>query len=269
MQTPRRILLCPPTHYRVAYEINPWMNLRRQPYPARALRQWRRLHALVGRLADPVEIAPLAGAPDMVFTANAGFTRGGRVLLSRFRHAERRIEQRPFREWFVEQGLQTVDCPPGCCFEGEGDALHDPDDARIWYGHGIRSDLAAATTLAETFDAEVIPLRLISAAFYHLDTCLCPLPGGAVMLYPPALAAESRLRLYGLVPPQRRIEVDSGDAHAFACNALLLGRNLIVNRVSADLRARLVALGLHVIETPVDEFMRAGGAVKCLTLNLD
>lgn len=263
-----RILVCPPTHYRVAYEINPWMNLHRQPDPARAEQQWRDLRAVLQRLADPVEIAPEAGAPDMVFTANAGFVHRGRVIISRFRHTQRRIEEPHFRRWFEAQGYAVVDCPPGCRFEGEGDALRQPGTGRIWFGHGIRSDAAAAATLRANCDAEVVPLRLVSPGFYHLDTCLCPLPGGALMYYPPAFAADSRFALYRLVPADLRIEVDEADALAFACNALPLGSTLVLNRASARLRGRLAEFGLDVVETPVDEFIRAGGAVKCLTLVL-
>ena len=263
-----RILVCPPTHYRVSYEINPWMNLRRQPHAARAQHQWQSLLTQLQRLAEPLVIDPLPGAPDMVFTANAGFVLHGRVVPSRFRHAERRTEEVPFRRWFEGAGLDILDCPAGQCFEGEGDALYQVDCGRIWFGYGVRSDLAAAQTLQRAFDEEVIPLRLVSPSFYHLDTCLCPLPGGAVMYYPGALAAESRLRLYRTLPAAQRLEVDRQDAQAFACNALVLGSTLILNRASAHLRERLADRGLVVVECAVDEFIRAGGAVKCLTLML-
>lgn len=253
----------------MAYEINPWMNVRRQPQAAMAQRQWLALRAMLEHLADTVEIASLADAPDMVFTANAGFAHRQRVLLSRFRHVERRIEEAAFRRWFEAHGFETFDCPPSCHFEGEGDALRDPGGGRLWFGHGIRSDRAALPALRRVFDAEIVPLRLISAHFYHLDTCLCPLPGGAVMLYPPALSAASQLQIYKRVPAKRRIAVDARDARAFACNALVLGSKLILNRCSIGLRQRLADLGLKVIECPVDAFIRAGGAVKCLTLHLD
>lgn len=264
-----RLLVCPPVHYRVAYEINPWMNLHRQPHPALARQQWQDLRSQLKTLADPVEIAPVCGAPDMVFTANAGFAREKRVVVSRFRHAERRIEESFFHQWFEQAGFEIVDWPPNLCFEGEGDALRQPGDERIWFGYGIRSDYAAAFRLQRAFAAEVIPLRLVSPRFYHLDTCFCPLPHGAVMYYPEALAAESRMQLYSRVPAHLRIPVDAKDAQLFACNALLLGSTLILNRASTTLCQRLACLGLNVKQCPVSEFIRAGGAVKCLTLRLD
>ena len=42
-------LMCRPTHYTIAYEINPWMSLKRQANRARALAQWTRLHQLLTR----------------------------------------------------------------------------------------------------------------------------------------------------------------------------------------------------------------------------
>jgi hypothetical protein len=37
---------------------------------------------------------------------------------------------------------------------------------------------------------------------------------------------------------------------------------------SAELRSRVEAAGFEVIETPLTEFMKSGGAAKCLTLRL-
>ena len=123
--------------------------------------------------------------------------------------------------------------------------------------------------LRRLFAEEIVPLRLVSPSFYHLDTCLCPLPGGAVMYYPQAFDAESRLRLYRQLPPRRRIEVGAEDACAFACNALVLGTTVVLNRASTALREGLARLGLMVKAHDVGEFIRAGGAIRCLTLRID
>ena len=47
-----------------------------------------------------------------------------------------------------------------------------------------------------------------------------------------------------------------------------LGRTLILNRVSVALEAELRGRGFHVLQTPLDEFLKAGGAAKCLVLKL-
>jgi lysine-ketoglutarate reductase/saccharopine dehydrogenase-like protein (TIGR00300 family) len=47
-----------------------------------------------------------------------------------------------------------------------------------------------------------------------------------------------------------------------------LDRQVILNQISPDLRGRLTAVGFEVIESPLTEFLKAGGAAKCLTLRL-
>src|SRR5213079_775577 len=96
-----RILMCPPDRYGLLYEINPWMRLENQPDIALARRQWHELHRVLSEQPG-VEITLVEqadGAPDMVFTANAGLVRGNRALLSRFRHPQRQVEVAPFRAW--------------------------------------------------------------------------------------------------------------------------------------------------------------------------
>ena len=72
MTTPR-ILMCPPDHYGIEYEINPWMSRARGAAPERARQQWRDLHDALIQLGVQIELmTPQPGLPDLVFTANAG-----------------------------------------------------------------------------------------------------------------------------------------------------------------------------------------------------
>jgi len=48
-----------------------------------------------------------------------------------------------------------------------------------------------------------------------------------------------------------------------------VGRNVILNQASNALRQQLESRGYSVLETPLTEFLKAGGAAKCLTLRLD
>src|ERR1051326_8372300 len=98
----RRVLMCPPAAYGLKYEINAWMHLGDQPDVSLAARQWSDLHRILqDELGADVELVQQeSNAPDMVFTANAGLIHDGRVLLSRFRHAERQVEVPAFKRWF-------------------------------------------------------------------------------------------------------------------------------------------------------------------------
>jgi N-dimethylarginine dimethylaminohydrolase len=188
--------------------------------------------------------------------------------VSRFRSAERRGEERHFRAWFEHNGFSVAAWPDAVCFEGAGDALFDRGANLIWSGHGFRSDLAAAKLLEKAFACEAVPLRLIDPRFYHLDTCLCPLTGGWLMYYAPAFDAASLTALAQRVPESRRIAVSEADALQFACNAVDLDGQVIMNGASPALQARLRAAGFTPVLTPLSEFLKAGGTAKCLTLKL-
>ncbi len=68
-----RILMCPPEFYGIEYEINPWMDRRRQADHELAVRQWTELHAILETHGAEIScMTPVKGLPDLVFTANAG-----------------------------------------------------------------------------------------------------------------------------------------------------------------------------------------------------
>ena len=136
-------------------------------------------------------------------------------------------------------------------------------------GHGMRSDLAAGSHLEEILDIEVQPLRLQNPSFYHLDTCFCPLERGYLLYYPPAFDDETKAAIEARVPQNRRLAVSDDDANNFACNAVNLGSTVILNYASAELANKLNSLCFEVITTALSEFMRAGGAAKCLSLRLN
>lgn len=265
-----RLLMCPPTHFAVDYVINPWMegNLHSAD-PARAHSQWTALRGALSDLARIELIVPGQGLPDMPFTANAGLVLGDAYVPSRFRHAQRQDEEALFTDWFSRQGYTVRALPEGMDFEGAGDALLDPDAPRLWLGHGHRSDAGVAQEVAAMFDLETIALRLSDPRFYHLDTCFCPLSGGWLLYYPPAFDAEAIGAIAARIPESRRIAVSEQDALAFACNAVNIGTTVVVNRASSALKTALGNAGFETIETPLDEFLKAGGSAKCLTLRLD
>ena len=264
-----RFLMCAPRHFEVAYVINPWMegNIARGSNPA-AMAQWKTLAALLRRIADVDCISAEPGVPDLVFTANAGLVLGRQVLLSAFRHAERQPEEAVFLRWFSSHGFEVTTMPEGVYFEGAGDALFDRRLPLLWMGHGHRTDDAAAAVIASRFDVDVVPLQLVNSRFYHLDTCLCPLDGGALLYYPDAFDRASQERIAALVPPELRIAVDAADAAAFACNAVNCSRHVILNQASDALARTLAAHGYLLHQAPLSEFMKAGGSAKCLTLKL-
>ncbi len=269
MTSALRFLMCPPDHYDVDYVINPWMegNIHKSSRD-RAVSQWQQLFQILKELAIVDLIQAQPGWPDLVFTANAGLVLGNTVVLSRFFHKERQGEEPHFKQWFLEQGYTVHELPKDLPFEGAGDALLDREGRWLWAGYGFRSELDSHPYLAKWLDIEVLSLRLMDERFYHLDTCFCPLAGGYLLYYPPAFDAYSNRLIEMRVPASKRIPIQETDAVNFACNAVNVGQTMILNKASDDLKATLAEAGFEVIETPLTEFLKAGGAAKCLTLRV-
>lgn len=72
--------------------------------------------------------------------------------------------------------------------------------------------------------------RLINPRFYHLDTALCAVDQTTALFYPRAFDADG-IRLIRKYFPNA-IEVSDADAERFACNAVALGRIVVLQRGS-------------------------------------
>ena len=152
--------------------------------------------------------------------------------------------------------------------EGEGDALFEPDGARLWAGHGLRTLEDSHRQLTDLWGVEVVSLRLVDPRFYHLDTCFCPLSNGDVMYFAPAFDRESQSKIEARYSKKQRICVSESDALQFACNAVNVGPTILLNHISAELYADLESRGFQIVQVELTEFLKAGGAAKCLVLRL-
>ncbi len=260
------ILMCPPDFYGIEYEINPWMNRGRPSDPSRSQQQWAALESLLRSLGAHVELLdPVPGLPDLVFTANAGLIWKDRVYLSRFRHEARQKETPVDANWFRAHGFETVEIPAGMNFEGAGDALFCGET--LFAGYIIRSDARAIQWVARELGVRTIPLELVDADYYHLDTCFCPLAPGEALYYPPAFDAYAQQALAEHVPSL--IAVAEPEAVRFACNAVVVGNHVVLNTGCPQLEDELTRRGYVPHSAPLDEFIKSGGSAKCLTLRLD
>src|SRR5258708_2010650 len=163
-----RLLMCPPTHFDVRYEINPWMDVHDSVDLGRAVDQWEHLVDRLRAAGAAIElIEPSPGLPDMVFTANAGLVDADRFVAARLRHAERRGERAHFESWFQTHGYELASLPPDGVQEGAGDAL--PFAGTLVAGYRMRSDAAGLTGLARAVDAPILAVELTDPRLYHLD----------------------------------------------------------------------------------------------------
>lgn len=261
---PRRYLMCRPLYYDVTYSINPWMHPDRPTSVEAGLDQWKGLFdTFVGLGHDVQLIEPVPGLPDMVFAANGAIVIDGKVLVARFRHPQRQGESAAYLEWFRLAGWSTLQ-QAEYVNEGEGDFLFTGRE--ILAGTGFRSESRSHDEVREFFGRPVLSLTLVDPRFYHLDTALSVLGHGKIMYNPRAFSPQSRGALAERFPDA--VLASEADAAVFGLNALSDGRNVVLPRGAVGLIAQLRERGYRPIGVDLTELLKAGGSVKCCTLEL-
>jgi N-dimethylarginine dimethylaminohydrolase len=257
-------LMCAPEHFDVTYRINPWMDPTVPVDRAAAMREWHAMVDVYEELGHDVRfIEPGPGLPDMVFAANSGTVIDGVVLPARFRHEERRGEEHLYRRWFRDNGYVAPehDVPIN---EGEGDVLVVGD--LLLCGSGYRSDPGAALAAQECFGLPAVVLTLVDPRYYHLDIALGVLDASTIAYLPAAFSEGSRRALERCFPDA--IIALPEEAAKFALNFVSDGEHVVLPAGAPHLEAEIAARGFttHVVQT--DELRKAGGSVKCCTLEL-
>ncbi|MBI2862349.1 MAG: hypothetical protein HYX89_05990, partial [Chloroflexi bacterium] len=237
-----------------------------RPEGSLAEQQWATLRQVyeeqLGVMVETID--PGVDLPDMVFTANGGLVYGDRFLASRFRYPQRRPEAPRFAAWFQARGYQVFWPPEGAYFEGAGEARFCGE--LLLAGHGFRSSRESHKFLAQALSCSVLSLELVDPRFYHLDLALSVLDDETVVFYPGAISQESQRALREAVP--RTIAIGEEEAMAFACNAVAIDGTMVMSSGASRLPHLLQEMGYRVIEVEVSEFVKAGGGVRCLTLEL-
>jgi N-dimethylarginine dimethylaminohydrolase len=266
----RRYLMCKPSHFTVEYKINPWMEPATPTDTAKAVAQWQDLYDMYVQLGHEVElIEPLAGYPDMVYTANGGFTIDGRAYVPAFYYEQRQGESPAFADWFRTHGFDTV--MPKEINEGEGDFLLAGDV--ILAGTGFRSAGDSHREVHEVFDREVVTLTLVDPRFYHLDTALTVLDPvveegrtAGIAYLPGAFDEASRKILEERFPDA--ILVADEDGAVFGLNSSSDGYNVIISPRATGFEKQLRERGYNPIMVDLSELLLGGGGIKCCTLEL-
>jgi len=269
----RRYLMCPPVHFGVLYEINPWMRREVTVDPDQARAQWDGLMTTLRAAGAEVELLdPHPDVPDLVFTANAGVVSAGagQFVPSHFRHPERRGETPVNVAWFAARGWTVDRLPDALDHEGAGDALpFTPEGGPtvLLSGYSFRSDASAATELSTLLRCPVRPVQLVDPRLYHLDLTFCPLDGRRAMIAPLGWDAYGRKVVEALVPEPLVLADD--EALSFCANSVVVGRTVVMPSTPRRVGRQLEAWGFDVVECRIDEFLKAGGGCRCLTLALD
>ncbi|GAC1390496.1 MAG: amidinotransferase [Candidatus Saccharimonadales bacterium] len=257
--------MCPPTFFDIEYEINAWMHQTNQVSNPKSHQEWEQLVTIYQKdLGWNVQLMePVEHLPDMVFATDCCLMLDGKMMLSNFRYPERQPETNHFKSWFEEHGYNDFQQAKNR-FEGGGDALVCGD--KILVGYGFRSDIESHDELRKYFDREVISLHIIDPYFYHLDTSVAVLSNDTVAFYPGALDEQSQKLLRTSIP--NVIEATLEEAQGFGLNAVSDGHTIITSNENEELLRKYREHGFQTIGTPILEFRKSGGGVKCLTLEL-
>lgn len=271
----KQILMCRPTKFNVDYVINPWMtgNIDKVDQSI-ALQQWESLYQVLKDCGANVILTDEQpdDCPDAVFTANAGLAYKDLFITSKFMHKERQNEEPFFYAQAAKIGFKEVPINKEwpnteLKFEGAGDALFSHDHVILWMGYGFRSHYGFHSILHDAFHIHTIALHLKDPRWYHLDTCFCPLDTGEVLWYPEAFDGKSQ-KLISSIYQGKLIAVSEEDAVRFACNSISIENQIIMPHISDELREYLNNRGYSVMTVDMSQFLRSGGACKCLTLEL-
>jgi len=267
-----------------------------QAFVDRAKKQWGAYKSTLTTLGVSVmELEPKKGQGDLVFTADPtlslvtqdALNADPRVITmtSRFSNTERQVEVE-HNVRFVE-GFDPARGIASAHFntEGTGDNYYDPFRDVYWSGYtdnpsranasAGRSDIRAHKGLEAVTGVPVVSMA-VEEPFFHIDTCMTPLTNGHVIAYKDGMKPEAFETLmregferYDMNPDEYLILVDMEDAKQYACNLRCVGNTLIMPQVSEGLQDCLKSKGYEVVCLDMSVFINDGGAMHCLTNNLN
>lgn len=149
------------------------------------------------------------------------------------------------------------------------------------------------------FNMRVRAVELTDPLFFNLDMCMMTLESGITLAHRPAIRTEIKTpdfvykmpplgymprylagsmanatlpgwdtMMHGEIPDPYFIDVGAEDARALACNSINIGEYMIMPKISSALARKIESFGYHVIQHDVSEFIKSGGGVRSLALEL-
>lgn len=280
---PKNILMCSPDYFAVTEAINAFM-LDNDGHVHKvdthlAYQQWTNIRFLYEALGHRVfTIRGEVGLENMVFAANQSFpfidraTGARRVIMSNMRKEKRAREVVHFASWYRKNGYELHHLTD-CSFEAMGDALWYPGKYLIIAGHGStshhRTDLHALGQVAAIVDCPVLAIELKHADFYHLNTTLSVIDRETCVVYRPGIGKEGFAMLEAVFKNIVTVRKQEAYAPHFACNAFSIDGKIVFiqNTATATIKA-LEKLGKNVIGVDTSEYIKSGGSVFCMKMQV-
>ena len=181
---------------------------------------------------------------------------------------DRLIQSGATLKYATPHGYQVIEIPEDIFFEGAGDALFV--GGVLFMGYGFRTSIESHKIVAQALGVDYVSCELVDPRFYHLDTCFFPYDNG-LLYYLNAFSVPSQrdilLNLISLSVSRGGITVvpaSDEQASEFICNSVVSNSSII----TPSKRFNKTFLGYNIYSCEMSEFIKSGGAVKCLTLEL-
>lgn len=193
-------------------------------------------------------------SPDCVFIEDTAVILEELAIVCSMGHPARRAEAQCMEPVLRElRDVHRIELP--ATIDG-GDVLRI--GKQIYVGLSSRTSAAGAEALRSTaarhgYQTTAIPLR----AGLHFKSACTALPDGRILINPEWLDPSS-------FPGRECVAVSPAEPHA--ANVLALGNSVIASASYPQTNDQIAALGFDVVTVPLSEFVKADGAVTCLSL---
>ena len=221
---------------------------------------------------------------DLTFVANNGIMLHNiekpTYVGSNFKAQNRIGEEILGLDFFKSLGYETIKCP--FIFEGEAEMKFLKDNIYIG-GYGVRTEKEAFDWFRNNFGLEIIELELKDPYMYHLDCAIFPLTKEKIII---ATEAFTKKELNKLEKIAEIIPITIDQAHTGLTNSVrvnnyilnasdidFLKKNSVDYRLERDKNNKIEEIAasnaMEVCYFNLEEFMKGGGLLSCLILNVN
>ncbi|PYJ78198.1 MAG: amidinotransferase [Verrucomicrobia bacterium] len=222
----RELLLCPPDFYGIEYEINPWMSRARGAEAALAQKQWKDLYATLSKLDSKIDLIPPQPKLPDMVFTANAGLTIGRKFIPSNFRHKERAGEAPHFARWMEEHGYEIAWLPDDLYF-EGEGDALFGGDALFCGYKFRSDIQSVW---------------FPAAFDE---------------YGQRAIREHVTELIDVLPEE---------AMHFSCNAVVIEREIVLPEGAPKLVATLRDRLYRCHELPMSEFIKAGGACKCLTM---
>jgi N-dimethylarginine dimethylaminohydrolase len=202
--------------------------------------------------------------PYGVYARDSSFMTPFGAVICQLANPRRRGEYASTLRFYLSQGIPVYDLVSAGNFEGGDFNLIEPGCVLVGYT-GFRGEEVAARQVGGWMESEGIEVRYapIDEFYVHIDLMVCMLAEklAAVCLDTTEPDVVDWLRGRGI----EIVPVSFRDTMGLGCNVVALGNDRVLSVAqSAELNARLRALGFEVYDPDMSQFLLAGGGVHCM-----